>query len=626
MSPPAIASATRRQSGITPDALSILNSVFGLSGFRGAQEEIIGHVTNGGNCMVLMPTGGGKSLCYQLPALLREGCGIVVSPLIALMRDQVAGLLEAGVKAAVLNSTLSPDEAAAVEARLLAGDLDLLYVAPERLLTPRCLSLLGRAKIALFAIDEAHCVSQWGHDFRPEYIGLSAIPERFPDVPRIALTATADELTRKEIIDRLGLAAAPSFVASFDRPNLRYEIVDKQNAPAQLKAFITERHAGDAGIVYCLSRAKVEDTAAALTRAGIEALPYHAGLAADLRARNQDRFINEDGVVIVATIAFGMGIDKPDVRFVAHLDLPKSIEAYYQETGRAGRDGKPSSAWMAYGLSDIVQQRRMIEESNGADAFKRVSLAKLDALVGLAETAGCRRTRLLGYFGEKTKTAGCGNCDNCLSPPKLRDGKVIAQKLLSCAYRTGQRFGAMHLIDVLVGRMTERVTQFGHDRISVFGIGRELNEKQWRAALRQLVAMGHLQPDAEAFGALKLTETARGVLKGETEVMLREETAGARVRASRTRSRRGDIAAAPGSSGGATGHPALVSALRAWRSEVARKRGVPAYVVLHDSTIDGIAASRPATPGQLRDIPGIGDKKLEHYGDELIALVKATEA
>jgi ATP-dependent DNA helicase RecQ len=615
------ASAAKRPSGLTPDALSVLNSVFGLSGFRGAQEEIIGHVTNGGNCLVLMPTGGGKSLCYQLPALLREGCGIVVSPLIALMRDQVAGLLEAGVKAAVLNSTLTFDEASAVEARLLAGDIDLLYVAPERLLTPRCLNLLGRARIALFAIDEAHCVSQWGHDFRPEYIGLSVISERFPDVPRVALTATADELTRKEIIDRLGLAGAPSFVASFDRPNIRYEIVDKQNAPAQLKAFIGERHAGDAGIVYCLSRAKVEDTAAALTRAGIEALPYHAGLDAKVRSRNQDRFINEDGIVIVATVAFGMGIDKPDVRFVAHLDLPKSIEAYYQETGRAGRDGKPSSAWMAYGLSDIVQQRRMIEESSGAEAFKRVSLGKLDALVGLAETTDCRRTRLLGYFGEATRTAGCGNCDNCLSPPKLRDGKVIAQKLLSCAYRTGQRFGAMHLIDVLVGRLTERVQQFGHDKISVFGIGRELNEKQWRAALRQLVAMGHLRPDAEAFGALKLTETARGVLKGETEVMLREETPGSRLRASRTKSRRGDIAATSNRIDEA-GHPALVSALRAWRSEVARKRGVPAYVVLHDATIDGIAASRPTTLNQLRDIPGIGDKKLEHYGDELIAIVK----
>jgi ATP-dependent DNA helicase RecQ len=624
---PATASSRHATSETAPDAVSVLNSVFGLPGFRGAQEEIVRHVTNGGNCLVLMPTGGGKSLCYQLPSLLRKGCGIVVSPLIALMRDQVAGLLEAGVKAAVLNSTLSWDEASAVEARLLAGDLDLLYVAPERLLTPRCLALLERAPIALFAIDEAHCVSQWGHDFRPEYIGLSVISERFPDVPRIALTATADELTRKEIIDRLGLGGAPRFVASFDRPNIKYEIVDKQNAQSQLKAFIAERHAGDAGIVYCLSRAKVEDTAEALTKAGITALPYHAGLDASVRARNQDRFINEDGVVIVATIAFGMGIDKPDVRFVAHLDLPKSIEAYYQETGRAGRDGKPSSAWMAYGLSDIVQQRRMIEESSGAEAFKRVSIGKLDALVGLAETTHCRRIRLLGYFGEALNAAKCDNCDNCLSPPKVRDGKVIAQKLLSCAYRTGQRFGAMHLIDVLVGRLTDRVKQFGHDKLSVFGIGAELNEKQWRAALRQLVALGHLKPDSEAFGALKLTDSARGVLKGETEVMLREEVPGARVRATRTKSRRGNIA--PEIAGQArAGNPTLINALRAWRSGVARTRGVPAYVVLHDATIDGIAASRPTTHDQLRGIPGIGDKKLEHYGDELIALVKAnrTEA
>jgi ATP-dependent DNA helicase RecQ len=465
-------------------------------------------------------------------------------------------------------------------------------------------------------------VSQWGHDFRPEYIGLSVISERFPDVPRIALTATADDLTRKEIVERLGLVGAPSFVASFDRPNIRYEIVDKQNAPAQLKAFIAERHAGDAGIVYCLSRAKVEDTADTLTKAGVNALPYHAGLDSGLRARNQDRFINEDGIVIVATVAFGMGIDKPDVRFVAHLDLPKSIEAYYQETGRAGRDGKPSSAWMAYGLSDIVQQRRMIDESSGAEAFKRVSIGKLDALVGLAETTHCRRTRLLGYFGETPGAAKCGNCDNCLSPPLVRDGKVIAQKLLSAAYRTGQRFGAMHLIDVLVGRLTERVKQFGHDRISVFGVGTELNEKQWRAALRQLVAMGHLAPDSEAFGALKLTDSARGVLKGETEVMLREQLPGSRLRATRTKSRRGDIASvSPGRT--EPGDANLTGALRAWRSEVARTRGVPAYVVLHDATIDGIATSRPTTLTQLRGIAGIGDKKLEHYGDELIALVKA---
>jgi ATP-dependent DNA helicase RecQ len=602
----------------TARALSRLNSVFGLPAFRGSQEEIVRHVADGGNCLVLMPTGGGKSLCYQLPSLLRSGCGIVVSPLIALMRDQVAGLAEAGVKAAALNSTLSWDEASAIERRLIAGDLDLLYIAPERLLTPRCLSLLARAKIALFAIDEAHCVSQWGHDFRPEYIGLSLIPERFPDVPRIALTATADELTRQEIAQRLGLTDAPCFVASFDRPNIRYEIVDKQNAQTQLKAFIADRHAGDAGIVYCLSRAKVEDTAAALTRAGIPALPYHAGLASNLRAHHQDRFLNEDDIVMVATIAFGMGIDKPDVRFVAHLDLPKSIEAYYQETGRAGRDGKPSTAWMAYGLSDIVQQRRMIDDSEGTEAFKRISLGKLDALVGLAETAECRRSWLLRYFGETLKTVKCGNCDNCLSPPLVRDGKVIAQKLLSCAYRTGQRFGAMHLIDVLIGRTTERVKQFGHDKLSVFGIGHELNEKQWRSTLRQLVAMGHLQADSEAFGALKLTDSARGVLKGETEVLLREKTIGART--SRTRPKRGDSQApVPGKAGDAI----FIDKLRAWRSEVARKHGIPAYVVLHDATIDGIASSRPRTQEQLRGIPGIGDKKLERYGQDLIALVNA---
>ncbi len=595
--------------------------MFGLPGFRGAQEQIVRHVTGGGNCLVLMPTGGGKSLCYQLPSLLRNGCGVVVSPLIALMRDQVAGLLEAGVNAAVLNSTLSFDEASAVERRFVAGELDLLYVAPERLLTPRCLTLLERGKIALFAIDEAHCMSQWGHDFRPEYIGLSAIAERFPDVPRLALTATADALTRQEIAERLGLADAPLFVASFDRPNIRYEIVDKRNALTQLKAFIAERHSRDAGIVYCLSRAKVEDVAASLAEAGITALPYHAGLDAGVRARHQDRFINEDGVVIVATIAFGMGIDKPDVRFVAHLDLPKSIEAYYQETGRAGRDGKPAAAWMTYGLSDIVQQRRMIDESTGSEAFKRVSIGKLDALVALAETANCRRSRLLGYFGETLGEApgddGCGNCDNCLQPPRVHDGKIPAQKLLSCVYRTGQRFGAMHLIDVLVGRLTERVTQFGHGKLSVFGIGRELNEKQWRTVLRQLVAMGHLRADSEAFGALKLTDTARGVLRGETEVMLREQAAGSRNRATRDRSARGNLAPATASD------PTLQVALRAWRAGVAKKRGVPAYVVLHDSTIDGIAAAHPATLNELRGIAGIGDKKLEHYGQELIALVRA---
>jgi ATP-dependent DNA helicase RecQ len=617
--------SARRVSDTSAKIFSTLSSVFGLTAFRGAQEDIIRHVVGGGSCMVLMPTGGGKSLCYQLPALLREGCGIVVSPLIALMRDQVAALEEAGVNAAALNSTLSYDEASEVERRLIAGDLDLLYVAPERLLTPRCLSLLAQSKVALFAIDEAHCVSQWGHDFRPEYVGLSAIPKHFPDVPRIALTATADELTRKEIVERLGLGHAQSFVSSFDRPNICYEIVEKQNALTQLKAFIAERYKQEAGIVYCLSRAKVEDTAAALCDAGIPALPYHAGLDAAVRARNQDRFISEDGIVIVATIAFGMGIDKPDVRFVAHLDLPRSIEAYYQETGRAGRDGKPSTAWMTYGLSDIVQQRRMIDESNGSEAFKRVSIGKLEALVGLAETAHCRRSRLLGYFGETAPASSCGNCDNCLSPPKMFDGKIVAQKLMSCIYRTGQRFGAIHVIDVLVGRMTERVKQFEHDRLSVFGIGRELNEKQWRTVLRQLVAIGHIRADSEAFGALKLNESARGVLRGETEVMLREQRESTRNRASRTKSRRGDLVPSAAKQG-TTAHPALHAALRAWRTEIARKRGVPAYVVLHDSTIDGIAAARPTTLEKLRGIAGIGDKKLEHYGVALVALVKQAEA
>jgi ATP-dependent DNA helicase RecQ len=587
------------------DARAVLHSVFGLTGFRGAQEEIVAHVVGGGSCLVLMPTGGGKSLCYQLPSLLREGCGIVVSPLIALMRDQVAGLIESGVNAAALNSSLTPQEASEVERRLIAGDLDLLYIAPER----------------LFAIDEAHCVSQWGHDFRPEYVALSMIAERFPDVPRIALTATADELTRKEIVERLGLGGCPQFVSSFDRPNIRYEIVDKKNSVAQLKEFIGDRHAGDAGIVYCLSRNRVEEVAAALDEAGVPALPYHAGLDSAVRSRNQDRFLNEDGIVIVATIAFGMGIDKPDVRFVAHLDLPKSIEAYYQETGRAGRDGKASDAWMAYGLSDIVQQRRMIDESGASGDFKRVSIGKLDALVGLAETAQCRRKRLLAYFGEALAGDNCGNCDNCLSPPRLRDGKVLAQKLLSCAYRTGQRFGAMHLIDVLIGRLTEKVTQFGHDKLSVFGIGRELNEKQWRTVLRQLVAMGHLVSDSEAYGALKLTESARGVLRGETEVWLREEAPHTRIRASRAKSRRGDLAPARNAPQGDV-DPELRARLRAWRADVARERGVPAYVVLHDSTIDGIMRAWPTTLDELRGVPGIGDKKLEHYGEELLRLVR----
>jgi ATP-dependent DNA helicase RecQ len=607
------------------ETAQVLHRVFGYDTFRGQQQEIIDTVVAGGDALVLMPTGGGKSLCYQIPALVRSGVGVVISPLIALMQDQVDALTALGVRAGFLNSTQDYERRREVEQAFLSGELDLLYLAPERLRVEATTRLLDQGKISLFAIDEAHCVSQWGHDFRPDYLMLSQLHERWPDVPRIALTATATEATHREIATRLNLVEAKHFVASFDRPNIQYRIVSKDSPQRQLLDLLRTEHAGDAGIVYCLSRNSVEKIAEFLKDNGVPALPYHAGLDARVRADNQSRFLREDGLVMVATIAFGMGIDKPDVRFVAHLDLPKSIEAYYQETGRAGRDGKPSSAWMAYGLSDIVQQRRMIDESTGAEAFRRVSISKLDALVGLAETANCRRTRLLGYFGENLNAAKCGNCDNCLSPPLLRDGKVIAQKLLSCAYRTGQRFGAMHLIDVLGGRSTERVKQFGHDRISVFGIGAELNEKQWRAALRQLVALGHLQPDSEAFGALKLTDSARGVLKGETEVMLREEPAGSRIRASRTKSRRGDIA--PRSPARTeTGDPALLGILRAWRSEVARKRGVPAYVVFHDATLDGIATSRPTTLAQLRGIPGIGDKKLEHYGDELLALVNARRA
>src|SRR5258705_557729 len=536
-------------------ALSILESVFGFPSFLGKQGEIIEHVANGGDALVLMPTGGGKSLCFQIPALMRDGCGIVVSPLIALMHDQVAALREAGVRAACLNSTLTSEEAAKVERELLAGGLDLLYVAPERLTTPRFLGLLERARLALFAIDEAHCVSQWGHDFRPEYIELALLAERHPAVPRIALTATADEATRREIVSRLQLDGARVFISSFDRPNIRYEVVEKENARSQLLDFIRARHPGESGIVYCLSRTKTEETAAWLAAHDIEALPYHAGMETGARAAHQDRFINEDGVVMVATIAFGMGIDKPDVRFVAHLDLPKTIEAYYQETGRAGRDGKPAEAWMSYGLADIVQQRRMIGESVADDVFKRVSVRKLNALVGLAETAGCRRVQLLDYLGEASKP--CGNCDNCLNPPRVWDGTVAAQQALSCVYRTGQRFGAGHVIDVLLGRETERVSQLGHDRLSTFGIGRDRDERQWRAVFRQLVALVHLWSDGEAFGALKLTQSSRRVLKGETSVMLREQA----VRPARAK--RGKKSAAR-EAGKAGPDSALPHALRAW--------------------------------------------------------------
>ena len=596
------------------NALALLKEVFGYPAFRGAQAEIIDHVVSGGDALVLMPTGGGKSLCFQIPALLRDGCAVVVSPLIALMQDQVAALREAGVNAAVLNSSLDAREAAQTERDFLAGQYNLLYVAPERLVTTRFLDLLHRVKPSLFAIDEAHCVSQWGHDFRPEYIQLSILHEQFPDVPRIALTATADELTRAEILSRLQLEQARVFVSSFDRPNIRYAIAEKNNARDQLLSFIQAEHAGDAGIVYCLSRRKVDETAAWLTEQGVPALPYHAGLDQPTRARHQARFVNEDGIVMVATIAFGMGIDKPDVRFVAHLDLPKSIEAYYQETGRAGRDGLPADAWMAYGLGDVVQQRRMIDESEADETFKRVSYRKLDALVGLAESAGCRRVRLLDYFGEPSTP--CGNCDNCITPPRVWDGTEAAQKALSCVYRTEQRFGAGHLIDVLRGNDTERTQRFGHDQIKTFGSGSDLSDKQWRAVFRQLIALGHLESNEH--GALRLTEAARGVLKGETTVSFREEAEKPRKRTRGSRK----SAFVEGLNNPSAGP--LLDALRAWRAATAREHNVPAYVVFHDSTLEAIAAAPPRNLDDLRGITGIGAKKLERYGEAILKIVSNT--
>jgi ATP-dependent DNA helicase RecQ len=591
-----------------PTALSLLKSIFGYSEFRGAQAEIIEHVAAGGDALVLMPTGSGKSLCYQIPALMREGCAVVVSPLIALMQDQVAALTEAGVQAAVLNSSLDAQTAFDTERAFTGRKLDLLYVAPERLLTPRFLELVRRAQVALFAIDEAHCVSQWGHDFRPEYIQLSVLHEHFPGVPRVALTATADELTRAEIVSRLQLGAARIFISSFDRPNIHYEIVAKDSARDQLLAFIRAHHAGDAGIVYCLSRRKVDETAAWLSAHGVAALPYHAGLDQQSRARHQERFINEDGMVMVATIAFGMGIDKPDVRFVAHLDLPKSIEAYYQETGRAGRDGRPADAWMTYGLGDVVQQRRMIAESEANETFKRVSYRKLDALVGLAESPECRRVRLLGYFGESSTP--CGNCDVCAHPPHVWEGTEAAQKALSCIYRTGQRFGAGHVIDVLRGQPTERVQRLRHDELTTWNIGAGLSDRQWRAVFRQLVAMGFLETDSEGYGALKLTESARGLLKGEVTVSFRED-----AEAPRKRSRRATPAIAHSAYSGP-----LLQALRDWRLATAREHGVPAYVVFHDSTLETIAARAPQTLDDLRGISGIGANKLERYGYALLEI------
>jgi ATP-dependent DNA helicase RecQ len=596
---------------IEGSALDILQRVFGHTGFRGAQREIVPHVAGGGDALVLMPTGGGKSLCYQLPALLREGTAVVVSPLIALMQDQVAALRQLGVRAAFLNSSQDAREAAQTESAFLKGDLDLLYVAPERLLAPRMLEVLARARIALFAIDEAHCVSQWGHDFRPEYLQLSLLHERFPGIPRIALTATADPQTREEIITRLALDRARVFIASFDRPNIRYTIVEKRDARSQLLSFIRAEHPGDAGIVYCLSRRKVEEMAAWLAGQGVRALPYHAGMNNETRAMHQARFQNEEGTVMVATIAFGMGIDKPDVRFVAHLDLPRSIEAYYQETGRAGRDGAPADAWMAYGLGDAVQQRRLIEASEGDESFRRIASAKLDALLGLCETAGCRRVRLLEYFGESARP--CGNCDTCLAPPQTWDATEAARMALSAIYRTGQRFGAVHLIDVLRGRDTERVTRWRHQELSVFGIGAGLDESTWRSVFRQLVALGLARPDHGRHGALQLTDASRPVLKGEQSIELRR-VAPRRSRRERTRI----LAREDASPAGADG---MLVRLKAWRAGQARAQAVPAYVIFHDSTLAAIAAATPGDLAALARIPGIGAKKLERYGNELLNIV-----
>jgi ATP-dependent DNA helicase RecQ len=611
-------------------SLKILNDVFGYPAFRGQQAEIVEHVADGGDCLVLMPTGGGKSLCYQIPSLVRRdeghGAGIVVSPLIALMQDQVAALTEVGVRAAYLNSTLSGAEAAATERALRNGEIDLLYVAPERLMTPRFLDLLDSSPVGLFAIDEAHCVSQWGHDFRPEYIQLSVLHERFPDVPRIALTATADAITRDEIVHRLALDDARIFVSSFDRPNIRYRIVEKDNARSQLLDFIRAEHTNkdgttDAGVVYCLSRRKVEETADWLKTQGVRALPYHAGMEFEKRQRHQEMFQREEGIVMCATIAFGMGIDKPDVRFVAHLDLPKSVEGYYQETGRAGRDGMPANAWMAYGLGDVVQQRKMIDESEADDAHKRVQSGKLDALLGLCEVASCRRVRLLAYFGE-TSTP-CGNCDTCLEPPASWDATREAQMALSCVYRaqraSGFHFGAGHLIDILRGAKSEKILQRGHEKISTFGVGASLSEPEWRAVFRQLVAFGYLAVDHEGFGALVLTDASKPVLKGEQNVTLRKYVKPTRSRQSSTRSgERADPTA-----GMSPREKSRWDRLRTWRAETAKADGVPAYVIFHDATLAEIARSDPDTIDDLRHIPGIGVRKLERFGDELLDVVGA---
>ena len=609
--------------GQTDAALEILSRVFGYGSFRGDQAAIIEQVAGGGDAVVLMPTGGGKSLCYQIPALLREGTGIVISPLIALMSDQVAALEAVGIRAAFLNSTLDLHEAQAVEQQLLAGELDLLYMAPERLVLPRTQDLLRRARLALFAIDEAHCVSQWGHDFRPDYMGLSVLADAFPEVPRIALTATATEATHRELTERLRLQGAKHFVSSFDRPNIQYRIVPKASPREQLLRLITSEHEGDSGIVYCLSRKSVEQTAEALVARGIPALPYHAGLDAAVRQDHQERFLRAEGLIIVATIAFGMGIDKPDVRFVAHLDLPKSIEGYYQETGRAGRDGQPSTAWMAYGLGDVVNQRRFIDAGEGDEQFKRNARSHLDAMLALCETVSCRRAQLLRYFGQDMGEESCGNCDTCLSPPETWDATVASQKLLSALIRLererDQRFGSGQVIDVLLGRENERSAQSRHQELSVWGIGTELTEKQWRTTIRQLLARGIIEAEGE-YGVLVPGAHAGPVLRGEATVELAVDRAPARSTRSRSARSGGGARAAEGLG---IAERERFEALREWRTSVAKEKQIPPYMVFSDATLVGIVEARPTTVAQLGEVSGVGAKKLAEYGEDVLAVLPA---
>ena len=618
---------------MAPTPHSVLHDIFGYDSFRGPQQGIVEHVTAGGDALVLMPTGGGKSLCYQIPAIVRQqqglGCSIVVSPLIALMHDQVGALHEAGVDAAFLNSSQSYEQAQEVEWRLQSGQITLLYVAPERLVTPRFLGLLdalyAQGQLALFAIDEAHCVSQWGHDFRPEYRQLALLHERYAGVPRIALTATADDLTRADMVQGLHLQNAQQFISSFDRPNIRYRIVEKKDAFAQLQRFIQHEHAGDAGVVYAQSRRRVEELAEKLQQSGIHALPYHAGLPPEVRARHQHRFLREEGVVMVATIAFGMGIDKPDVRFVAHVDMPKNIESYYQETGRAGRDGLPAQAWMAYGLADVVNQRRMIDEGEAEQAFKAILRGKLDALLALAEATDCRRQRLLAYFGEAS--GPCGNCDNCLQPPALWDGTDAARKLLSTIYRVHQKsaltFGAGHIIDVLRGKDSDKVRQYGHESISTFGVGAQYSEAQLKAIMRQLLATGALglhkvtsENSGHVFDTLTLTDASRAVLQGQVQVLLRESLAATRTR--RPKATPANVAA---QDLGPDAQARFIN-LKAWRSEVAKAHDLPAYVIFNDATLVGIAQRNPQTLADLHGISGIGTKKLEAYGTEVLRVIQ----